>query len=417
MKINLAKEEKVQIAQKRGLSLFKRGTIDVLTEDALIDKLASKEKLLVKFGIDPTTPDMHLGHTVSLTKVRQLQDIGHQCVLIIGDFTATIGDPSGRKVTRPKLTYGQVKENMEGYIGQISRIVDVKNLIIHYNSEWLSDLKPLDFLDIFSKATVQQLLERRDFTLRMAKKQPLSVSELIYPLMVGYDSVKLKADVELGGTDQLFNFVMSREMQKAFGQEPEVILTLPLLEGTDGKMKMSKSYGNAINVDEEPVSMYMKIMSIDDTLMLRYYELLSLVGDEELDGIKLSVTMGHGNPMECKMNLAYELTERYHGKADASRAQDYFNEVVRRKTAIDPDKIDEYRIDSSQPNMNVMDLLSCILSGKSKGEIRRLITQGAVALDQKKLADPFQELNLGEIDGSILKVGKKAYYKLATRSG
>jgi len=298
--------------------IFKRGAADVIGEEDLISRLKEDRPLNIKFGVDPTAPDIHLGHTVSLQKLRQLQGVGHNVQLVIGDFTAMIGDPSGRSATRPMLTKKEIAANLLTYTAQIFKLLDVSRTSIYYNSDWLSTFSSKDLFELTSKATLNQLLGRRDFNQRMVANKPLSLTELLYPLLVGYDSVHLHSDVEIGGTDQLFNFMASRDMQQAYGQTPEAVITLPLLVGIDGVKKMSKSLRNAIGVTEAPAEMYHKLVNLPPTLVPTYFELLSDVPLEELDHIRTEILATSDVQKQYRHQLAFEIVERYHGTRAAS---------------------------------------------------------------------------------------------------
>ena len=391
------------------LKEIRRGTVDILTEDDIVKKLKLNRPLNVKFGVDPTAPDIHLGHTVPLQKLKQFQDLGHNIQLIIGDYTAMIGDPSGRSETRPTLSREEIEKNMKTYQKQVFKVLDQDRTELLYNSSWLKQFSGTDMIKLGSKYTVQQLLQRRDFGERIKQNKPLSVTELLYPLLVGYDSVHLRSDIEIGGTDQLFNFMASREIQKAYGQEPEVIITLPLLEGVDGVKKMSKSLGNAIGISDDPNEMYGKIMSIDDSLMLKYYELLSDTPLEELQKIRLAVTSGSANPMEYKQRLAREIVSKYYGLDSAIFAEDRFNKVHRQKTA--PDQLEERVIThSTNQDLSIISMLKELGRVNSNSEARRLIEQGGVRLDGKVIDDI--NYSVSPKDGQIIQVGKRYFRKL-----
>lgn len=384
------------------LSLIKRGISELISEEELKKKLSRGKPLLIKAGFDPTAPDLHLGHTVLFRKMAQFQRLGHTVIFMIGDYTAMIGDPSGRAELRPVLTPAQVLANAQTYKDQISKILDVKKLEVRFNSEWLGPLRLADFLAIASKLTVPRLLERDDFTQRLKSGASLTVTEAMYPLLQAYDSVALKADVELGGSDQKFNLLMGRPLQERYGQEPQVVLTMPLLEGTDGLQKMSKSLGNAISITEPPDSMYGKLMSIPDALMFRYYELLT---DEDLSAAK---TM---HPMEAKQKLASLLVAQFHGEPAAQAAQENFNQVFRKRET--PEEIKEFKVPASlikEGKVSLIDLLAESRLAPSRAEAKRLIQQGAVDLDGQRLTDPQTPITLKS--GSILKVGKRQFLKL-----
>ncbi|MFC2993121.1 MULTISPECIES: tyrosine--tRNA ligase [Halomonas] len=301
------------------LALLKRGTQEILLEDELIKKLESGRKLRIKAGFDPTAPDLHLGHSVLLTKMRQFQDLGHQIIFLIGDFTGRIGDPTGKNVTRKPLTEEEVRVNAETYKEQVFKILDPEKTEVRFNSEWFAELSAAKMIELAAQSTVARMLERDDFDKRYKAGQPISIHEFLYPLVQGYDSVALEADVEMGGTDQKFNLLMGREVQKHFGMPPQVVITMPLLEGLDGVQKMSKSLGNYVGVDEAPGAMFNKLVSMPDSLIWRYFELLSLKTNEEIEALKAEVEAG-ANPRDVKMLLARELIGRYHGEEAATNA-------------------------------------------------------------------------------------------------
>ncbi|MHA1873839.1 MAG: tyrosine--tRNA ligase [Candidatus Heimdallarchaeaceae archaeon] len=388
---------------------IERGTVDIIGRERVPELLKEGRKLNIKFGIDPTAPDIHLGHTVPLQKLRQFQEMGHNIHLIIGDYTAMIGDPSGRSDTRPMLTPEQIAANVRTYATQVFKLLDPNRTELLYNSQWLGKFSATDLIHLTSKYTVQQLLQRRDFSNRIKENCPLSVAELIYPLLVGYDSVYLKTDIEIGGTDQLFNFLASRAIQEAYGQKPEVVLTLPLLEGTDGVRKMSKSLGNAIGVTDEPFDMYGKIMSINDTLMIKYFELLSDVSVDELDSIKRSIEEGIANPMTYKQQLAREIVIKYHGLEAAVDAEKKFNKIHRRKEL--PEFIEQTQIPySSEEDLNIITILRRSGRVSSNSEARRLLQQGGVRIDGDVIKD--LDYSLKPEDGTILQVGKRYFREL-----
>lgn len=394
------------------LKIIRRGTVDVLSESELIEKLKEDRALNIKFGIDPTAPDIHLGHTVPLQKLRQFQSLGHNIHLIIGDYTATIGDPSGRSETRPMLTKEKIEENLATYKEQVFKILDSKKTSLFYNSEWLGKFSGTDLIKLASKYTVQQLLQRRDFSKRISENKPLSVSELIYPLLVGYDSVYLKTDIEIGGTDQLFNFMASRAIQSAHGQKPEVVITLPLLEGIDGIKKMSKSYENVIGIDDEPFDMYGKIMSISDSLMIKYFELLSDKNVSDFDSMKKAIHAGKENPMQYKQELARELVGRYHGLEEAIAAEHKFNEIHRKR--ILPSDAKELKISyESQNDLDIKNILRKTGEINSNKQAKRLIEQGSIRINGEKVTDINRSLDPQSV--VILSIGKKYFRQVYFR--
>ena len=389
-------------AVSQPLSLIKRGISELVSEEELKRKLSRGKPLIVKAGFDPTAPDLHLGHVVLLKKLAHFQQLGHQVVFLIGDYTGMIGDPSGRTEGRPSLTPAQILANAKTYKSQITKILDVKKIRIRFNSEWLGPLRLADFLAIANKLTVPRLLERDDFTKRLKEGASLTVTESIYPLLQAYDSVALKADVELGGTDQKFNLLLGRTLQERFGQEPQVVITLPLLEGTDGTQKMSKSLKNAIGIAELPDQIYGKVMSIPDSLMFRYFELLT---EEDLSAVKAM------HPMEAKQRLARLLTAQFHGKTAAQTAQEQFTKVFRQREQ--PTDIPEFKVPLSLVKEGKVWIVALMVEAglaPSKAQARRLIQQGGVDLDGQRLTDP--EVSLAVQSGSILKVGKRHFLKL-----
>jgi tyrosyl-tRNA synthetase len=387
------------------LAELKRGIVDIVSEEELIAKLRKGRPLRVKVGFDPTAPDIHLGHTVVLQKMRQFQDAGHDVICLIGDFTGMIGDPSGRSSTRPPLTRPEVLENAKTYQEQVKKILDPARTIMRFNSEWMDPMVVSDFIKLTSVQTVARMLERDDFKKRFQSQHPISIHEFLYPFVQGYDSVALEADIELGGTDQVFNLLMGREVQKAYGQEPQVIMTLPLLEGTDGVQKMSKSYNNYIGVDEAPSDMYGKVMSISDALMWKYYELLSGLHIPEIAARKKEVEAGSLHPMDAKMKLAFEMVERFHGKVRADAAQDGFVKVFKSKEM--PEDMPEVKLSLAKPWICAVLKEAGLVAGTS--EARRLIAQGGVHIDDEKISDPELVLAKGS---HIIKVGKRRFARV-----
>jgi tyrosyl-tRNA synthetase len=378
-----------------------RGTTTVVSKEELAKKLSSGKPLRVKLGVDPTAPDIHLGHTVVLSKLRVFQDLGHTVVFIIGDFTAAIGDPSGRDSTRPPLSEAFIAENTKTYKDQVFKVLDPAKTEVRHNSEWLLPLFDKNNPHFLPKTqlrqhTVQQLMERDDFTERRKAGQPITLLELLYPLFQGYDSVAVKADVELGGNDQLYNLLMGRQMQKDDGQEPQVVLTLPLLEGLDGVRKMSKSYNNHVGVKEPANQMFSKLMSISDNAMWKYYELLT---EEPLDAVKAL------HPMEAKKKLGALIVERFHSKAEGEAARDEFERVFSKKEI--PDDIEDFRLTNHE--MDVVELLVTAGLAPSKNEARRLLDQGGVQLDGKKIEFGTK---IKIASPAVLKVGKRRFKKL-----
>lgn len=395
---------------QRQFEIIKRGAVEIILEKELLHKLERSYKeqrpLTVKAGFDPTAPDIHLGHTVLLEKMRQLQELGHRVVFLIGDFTGMIGDPSGKSETRKPLTREEVLENAKTYKEQIFKILDPEKTVVEFNSKWFSKMNAEDLIKLASHYTVARMLERDDFKSRFLSQTPISIHEFIYPLIQGYDSVVLKADIELGGTDQKFNLVVGRELQKEYGQEPQVIITMPLLEGTDGVKKMSKSLGNYIGINEAPEDMFGKLMSINDELMLRYYELLSHISNEELETLKKGIKDGSVHPMEAKERLALEIVERYHGKEKAIKAKEHFDRVIRKKDM--PEDIPVYEIKGAE-ELWLPKILKDSGLVKSTSEARRLIIQGAVEVNNEVIRDPDRRFPKGEF---LIRVGKRRFLRV-----
>ncbi|MFA5099687.1 MAG: tyrosine--tRNA ligase [Candidatus Omnitrophota bacterium] len=384
---------------QKQIEIIKRGVAGIVSEDELIKKLetALKEKrpLRVKAGFDPTAPDIHLGHTVLLRKLRQFQDLGHEVYFLIGDFTAQIGDPTGRSVLRKTLTKEEVKQNAKTYQMQVSKILDIEKIKVVFNSEWFEQMSVARFLGLTMHATVAQMAQREDFKKRLDSGQDVSVLEFMYPILQGYDSVFLHSDVELGGTDQIFNLLQGRDMQKKFAQEPQVVITMPLLEGTDGVNKMSKSLGNYVALSDKPGDMFGKIMSISDELMLKYYTLLT---DDDLVEIKGL------HPKEAKVRLAKTIIAQYYSVQIADQAAEEFSRVFASKEL--PQDIPEYKIPGE---MLVVDIVVGSGQVKSKNEVRRLIQQGAIEFEGGKVTDVNAKIGTG----GVLKIGSRRYLKIA----
>ncbi|MDD5772439.1 MAG: tyrosine--tRNA ligase [bacterium] len=396
------------------LEIIKRGAEEIISKEELLKKLelCRKEKrpLKVKFGADPTAPDIHLGHTVVLRKLRQFQDLGHKIIFLIGDFTAMIGDPSGRSVTRPPMSKEDVENNSKTYVKQIGRILDLDKVEIVYNSHWLNQMNFSDVIKLASHYTVARVLERDDFSNRYKKEEPIGIHEFLYPLAQGYDSVELKADIEIGGTDQKFNLLVGRALQKEYGQESQVVLTMPLLEGTDGVRKMSKSYGNYIGINEPPREIYGKLMSVSDEMMMKYYKLLTDVPEEELNELKSQMKEGAINPKFVKSRLAKLIITDYYPKEEADNAEREFNEIFSKKGQ--PDEIPEFIISSSSSSSrcSLGEIMVQNELVSSKGEARRLIEQGGVSIDGIKVSE--DKYDFGNKKESLLKVGKRKFLKL-----
>ena len=386
---------------------IKRGCEEIIPENQLLDKLKrsydSNTPLRVKLGCDPSRPDLHVGHGVVLRKLRHFQDLGHQSILVIGDFTAMIGDPSGRNKTRPQLTLEETKVNAESYINQAGQILDLEKLEIVYNSDWLNKMDFSDVIKLSSHYTVARMLERDDFTKRYQSETPISIHEFMYPLAQGMDSVHLNADIELGGTDQKFNLLVGRDLQKEYDQEPQCVLTLPLLEGTDGQDKMSKSYGNDIGLTDSPQEMYGKTMSITDEMIVKYFRLAADASDEVLVKIESNLNDSSYNPRDAKRLLARSLVELYYDSDSALKAEDHFDEVIVNKSI--PDDIPEFQIEGETFLVDAV-FLSKIVASKS--EVRRLVKQGAVSIDGKKIDDAGFSLRSGQ----VIKIGKRRFLKI-----
>ena len=390
----------MKVDPQEQLRLIGRGAVEILVEEELLKKLRRGTPLRVKAGFDPTAPDLHLGHTVLIQKMKQFQDFGHEVIFLIGDFTGMIGDPSGRSETRKQLTRAEVLRNAETYKEQIFKILDPKKTVIEFNHRWMEKMDATALVELSAKYTVARMLEREDFKQRYQKQQSISIHEFLYPLIQGYDSVVLKADVELGGTDQRFNLLVGRELQREYGQEPQVVLTMPLLEGTDGVNKMSKSLNNYIGIHEPPEEIFGKLMSISDELMWRYAELLSDRDLEEIKRVRAQVAQGSVHPMDFKKNLACEIVSRFHGRAAAESARDYF-ETRHQKRSVPKDVRKQF---SPPDRIWICQLLVDLEFAKSKGEARRLIAQGAVKVDGKMIRKADFEF-LGRVH-RLVEVGK-----------
>ena len=400
---------------EKQFELIKRGAVEVIVENELMRKIEKsykeKKSLRIKAGFDPTAPDIHLGHTVLLEKMRQFQELGHEVIFLIGDFTGMIGDPSGKSEMRKPLTREEVLENSKTYREQIFKILDSKKTRIVFNSEWMSNLTADDMIRLSSKYTVARMLERDDFKERWANQNPISIHEFLYPLIQGYDSVVLKADVELGGTDQKFNLIVGRELQREYGQEPQSLILMPLLEGLDGIKKMSKSLGNYIGITEPSKEIFGKIMSISDVLMLRYYELLSHIATEELNLLKEGIEKGKVHPKKAKEDLAMEIVERYWSKDEAIKAKEEFERIFREKGL--PDEIPVAEIEWEEKEMWVPKILKLSGLASSTSEAIRLIKQGGFLIDDKKFTDPEQKLPKGSY---LFKVGKRKFMRVKSKS-
>ncbi len=394
------------------LQELRRGVVDLVREEELLERLRAGRPLRVKCGFDPTAPDLHLGHVVILTKMRQFQDFGHEVIFLIGDFTGMIGDPSGRSKARPSLNAEQLKENAATYAEQVHRVLDPELTRVEFNSLWMNRLSAADLVRLAGKRTLARMLERDDFRKRHSEGNPIGLHEFMYPIAQGYDSVALEADVELGGTDQTFNLLLGRQIQAEHGQPPQIVLTLPLLEGTDGVQKMSKSLGNHIAIMDPPAEMYGKLMSVSDELMWRYLELLSLRPQAELDQLRAGVEAG-GNPRDVKMALARELTARFHGEGDARRAAEGF--VRRHRHGQTPDDMPEIKIAGPDGGIPLGELVRRAGLAASNAEAMRLISQGAVRVDGQRVSNRALMVPAGST--SVVQVGKRRFarVKIETR--
>ncbi|MFH1830157.1 MAG: tyrosine--tRNA ligase [Pseudomonadota bacterium] len=393
---------------EKQLELIKRGIVELVSEEELIAKLKRGKPLRVKIGFDPTAPDLHLGHTVVMQKLKQFQDLGHTVIFLVGDFTARIGDPSGRDETRPTLSEDVIKKNAKTYMNQAGKILDMNKVEVRYNSEWLGKMSGLEIAELGSKQTVARMLERNDFKKRMKEGHDITILEFYYPLLQAQDSVVLKADVELGGTDQIFNLLMGRTIQKRSGQEPQVVLTMPLLVGTDGVQKMSKTYGNYIGIYEAPREIFGKMMSISDELMWTYYDLLSDLSADEIEEMKERVLTGKLHPKVAKENLAMEMVERFHSEKDALAARDEFERVFASKKL--PDEIEEKVINADGDTVLLADTIVQAELCSSKNDARRMITQRAVELDGQKITDIGAQIPTTK--DILLKVGKRRFARV-----
>lgn len=395
------------------LALIMRGAVEILPIKELKEKLDKSIKtstpLKVKLGVDPTKPDLHLGHSVMLRKLRQFQDLGHEAILIIGGFTAMIGDPTGQNTTRPPLTKEEVALNAQSYIDQAKKILAADRLQIVNNLDWLGPMSFMDVIHLSSKMTVARMIERDDFSKRFAANEPISLHEFLYPLAQGQDSIYLENDIELGGTDQKFNLLVGRNLQKDRGLNPQVCLMMPLLVGTDGSAKMSKSYDNYIGINEHPNDMYGKALSIPDELIYSYFELTTDIPNEELPALKKKVRM---KPRDAKHDLAYTLVDLYHSKGAAEGARNHFETTVIQKKI--PDDAPEYSLQSGQEH-RVLDIISALKFCSSNAEAKRLVKQGGVSLDEVKITDINQSIKAESENEYVLKVGKRKYALLKTK--
>ena len=396
------------------LSFLKKGSVDLIREDDLKAKLERSAEtgkpLRIKLGLDPTAPDIHVGHTVVIRKLKAFQDLGHTVIFLIGDFTGMIGDPSGRNVMRPPLSRDEINANAETYQKQMFKLLDPEKTELRFNGEWMDKFTAADFVKLTAKTTVKQILERDDFDKRMKDEKPISLHELLYPLVQGYDSVALESDVELGGTDQKFNLLMGRNLQREFDQEPQVIMTTPLLEGLDGVHKMSKSLGNYIGIEEPPGEMFGKVMSISDELMWRYYELLTDLSETDISNLRSQIANGE-NPRNIKVDLAKLIIRDFHSQADADIAEDEFNRrFVKKET---PDEVEEKEIGAG--SYKLADLLVQTGLAASKGEAKRLIEQGGIRINGEKATANASDVELDANNSILLQAGRLRFLRLIGR--
>ena len=395
---------------KEQLDLIRKGTVEIIPEDELIKKLersiSTGVPLKVKLGCDPSSSDLHIGHAVVLNKMREFQDLGHEAILIIGDFTAMIGDPTGKKKTRPQLTFEETRINGQTYFEQAAKILDIEKTKVVYNSEWLDNLSIQDLVKILGKFTLQRIIERDDFTNRLKDQQEISLHELLYPIMQGYDSYAIKSDIELGGTDQKFNNLIGRDMQKRYSEEPQIVITMPLLEGTDGTDKMSKSLDNYIGITDTPQNIFGKTMKIPDILIYKYFELATRITPAELANIREELEAPNTNPRDVKRKLGFELVKLYYNEESAQNAIDEFDKIFIKKDI--PDEIPEYKINSL--NTKLVSLLVESGIAESNGAARRLIQGGGISIDGEKIKDVNYEFT--PESGTVIKAGKRRFLKL-----
>ena len=392
------------------LSIIKRGSEEILLEDDLKKRLESGKSLRIKAGFDPTAPDLHLGHTVLINKLRQFQDLGHEVMFLIGDFTGMIGDPTGKSVTRPALTRDDVIENAKTYEQQIFKILDPEKTLVMFNSSWMNAMDAADLIQLAAKHTVARMLERDDFNKRYTSGQGISIHEFLYPLIQGYDSVAMKADVELGGTDQKFNLLVGRQLQESYGQKPQVVLTMPILEGLDGVQKMSKSLNNYIGISDAPDDMFGKIMSISDDLMWRYFELLSFRPMAEIEQFKQDIE-GGANPRDTKFLLAEEIIERFHDKASAQKARENF--IARFQKGAMPDDMPSVELKAKDGSMPIANLLKEAGLTASTSDAMRMIKQGAVKIDGERVEDKSLQIDTGS--EHVYQVGKRKFARVSVQ--
>ncbi|KYG61632.1 tyrosine--tRNA ligase [Bdellovibrio bacteriovorus] len=399
------------LSPQEQLERIKFGVAEFISDEDMLKKLKKGKPLNIKLGADPTRPDIHIGHTVVLNKLKTFQDLGHKVQFLIGDFTAAIGDPTGKSTTRPMLTREEIEENGRTYAKQIFKILDPEKTEIVYNSHWMNKLTPAEFIKMAAQYTVAQMLERDDFTKRYRSGTPIAIHEFLYPLTQGYDSVHLKSDVELGGTDQKFNLLVGRQMQSSYGQESQCVLTMPILEGIDGVNKMSKSLDNYISVVDTPKDMFGKTMRISDDLMYRWYELLTDIGAQGLSQLRTDVSEKRKHPREVKVNLAKFLIKRFHSEAAAQAAEDEFNRIFVEKGL--PDDVPEFAVNAQEIGLPALMVAAGLCA--SNGEGSRLITGGGVQIDGEKVSDPKLKMNLKSGESFVVKAGKKKFVKIVVK--
>ena len=390
-------------------TLLNRAVSGVFVRENLEKRLKSGKPLRVKFGIDPTSADIHLGHAVPLLKLRQFQELGHKAILIIGDFTAMVGDPSGRAQARISLTAPEIKKNLKNYLSQAEKIINIKETEVHFNNEWFGKMKPADFYKLLSNMTVQQVLKREDFKNRIENNQDINATEMMYPLFQGYDSVMVKADVEIGGEDQLLNLLAGRKIQRSYGMPEQDILTTWLIEGTDGKRKMSKSFGNYISINEKPEIMFAKLMSIPDYLIIKYFKALTGTPSSEIKVFDSDMEKRKLNPRDLKSKLAFEIVKNYHGGVRAKKAEKEFERVFKKHEL--PENISSVKIKKGQ--YNIIDLLILAGLAPSKSRARRLVTEGAVKIDSKVLDN--YKMDISVTEETVFQVGKRHFRKIKTQ--
>ena len=399
------------------LQYLNKGTVDIIRPEELKAKLErssqTQRPLRVKAGFDPTAPDLHLGHTVLIRKLKHFQDLGHTVIFLIGDFTGMIGDPTGRNVTRKQLSKEEVFQNAETYKQQVFKILDPEKTVLDFNSRWMSSMKSEDFIRLASRYTVARMLERDEFSNRLKNNQPISIHEMLYPLVQGYDSVALKSDVELGGTDQKFNLLVGRELQKEYDQEPQIVLTMPILEGLDGVQKMSKSLGNYVGINDPPQDMFGKIMSISDQLMYRYYELCTDLGIQQVEQIRGDIAQNRLHPMTAKTSLAKSIVSQFHSPQAAQVAEEEFTRVFRDRS--NPVQMEEKILPGSAGKIRLAKLMAQLGLAGSINEAVRLIEQEAVTLNNQKVGDTKAQLDLSKSSSYILRVGKRRFVRVLVK--